>query len=263
MFNSSTQSIVIFVLASILLILFLLGFIVIIIYKYQQKQNAYYRGLEELKISYESAMLEAQLEIQENTFQHISREIHDNIGQKLSLAKLYLNTFNLEGTSFADQKIVNTISLIGDSINELSDISRSLSSEIIFSEGLIKALENESLQLQKSGMFKIDFSVNGEIEFLDAKKELVLFRIVQEALNNIVKHSAAKNIFLKLSYKVPFLCLDIIDDGNGFSNNGSSKNGMGLIHMKKRAETINGKCLIMSKPGNGTTIQIEIPYYDQ
>ena len=263
MYNPATQGIIIFIVSVSFLLLLLISFIITIVYKYQQKQNAYNKGLEELKISYESAMLEAQLEIQEDTFQHISREIHDNIGQKLSLAKLYLNTFNLEGNSFEDQKIVNTISLIGDSINELSDISRSLSSEIIFSEGLIKALENESLQLQKSGMFKIDFSVNGEIEFLDAKKELVLFRIVQEALNNIVKHSAAKTILLKLSYKIPLLCLDIIDDGNGFLHNGNSKNGMGLIYMKKRAETINGKCLIMSKPGKGTTIQIEIPYYDQ
>ena len=262
MYSTTTQGIIIFIVCVSFLLLLLISFIITILYKYQQKQNAYYRGLEELKISYESAMLESQLEIQEETIQNISREIHDNIGQKLSLAKLYLTTLIVDRNSFIGQKIENTISLIGDSINELSDLSRSLSSEIVLCEGLIKALENESNQLQKLGLFKIDFSVYGDIEFLDAKKELVLFRIAQEALNNIVKHATAKNILLKLNYNSPMVYMDISDDGNGFLNDGTYKKGMGLIHMKKRAESINGKCLIKSRQGCGTTIQIEIPFYE-
>ena len=262
MYNPSTQGIIIFIVSVSFLLLLLILFIITIVFRYQQKQNAYYREMEELKISYESAMLESQLEIQEETFQNISREIHDNIGQKLSLAKLYLNTINSKDNYMIGQKIENTIALIGDSLIELSDISRSMSSEIVLSEGLIKALQMECSQLLKAGLFKIDFSVYGEIEFLEAKKELVLFRIAQEALNNIVKHSAAKNISFRLCYNNPMLCMNIEDDGNGFDFDIVAKNGMGLIHMKKRAETINGTCQVISKPNCGTKIRIEIPFYD-
>jgi two-component system, NarL family, sensor kinase len=92
MFDKTDQSIIIFIITSALLILLLIGFITTIIYRYQQKQNAYFKDIETLKTSHENSLLQAQLEIQEQTFQNISREIHDSIGQKLTLAKLHLNT---------------------------------------------------------------------------------------------------------------------------------------------------------------------------
>ena len=217
MFNTSTQSILIFVLTSVLLILFLVGFITKIIYRYQQKQNAYYKDLEKLKIAYENDLLQSQLEIQEQTFQNISREIHDNIGQKLTLAKLYLNTLEIKEPGIVLQKTNDSIELIGEAINDLSNISRSMSSEIVLNNGLIKALEFETNQLRKSGLYDINLRVTGETIFLDANKELVLFRIVQEALNNIVKHALASIIEIHLHYETENLNLDITDNGKGFT----------------------------------------------
>ncbi len=260
MFNSSTQSIIIFVLTSTLLILFLVGFITMIIYRYKQKQNAYYKDIEELKIVYENALLQSQLEMQEQTFQNISREIHDNIGQKLTLAKLHLNTLDFSDSIIAAQKANDSVELIGEAINDLSDISRSMSSEIVLNNGLVKALEFETSQLQKSGLYTISLAVTGNVIFLDANKELVLFRIVQEALNNIIKHAAASNINIQLHYNAATVNLDIDDNGKGFACEQSSELGTGLINMKKRANTLNGKCIINSEPGTGTTIKIEIPF---
>ena len=257
--NTEPQTIIVFIVACILLILLLSSFITFIVYKYQQKQNAYFKNLEELKVSHENEMLQSKLEIQEQTFANISREIHDNIGQKLTLAKLHLNTLNLANPNIVSQ-IKNSISIIGEAINDLSDISRSMSSEIILNNGFIKALEFEVNQLNKPGLYKIKLIVTGESIFLEANKELILFRITQEALNNIVKHAEATEITIKLHYKIDTLELEINDNGRGFSNKG--KNNNGLINMDKRAKMIGGKCDIESSIGNGASIKIKIPLYE-
>ena len=174
MFNSSTESIIILAIVCTILILLLITFISVIVYRYQQKQNAYFKNMEQLKIIHENALLLSHIEIQEQTFQNISREIHDNIGQKLSLAKLHLNTLYNSAPDIIILKIDESISLIGESIIDLSDISRSMSSEIILNNGLIKALEYESAQLQKSGLFNINLEVSGNMIFLEAKKRVAI-----------------------------------------------------------------------------------------
>ena len=263
MFNSSTESIIILAIVCTILILLLITFISVIVYRYQQKQNAYFKNMEQLKIIHENALLLSHIEIQEQTFQNISREIHDNIGQKLSLAKLHLNTLYNSAPDIIILKIDESISLIGESIIDLSDISRSMSSEIILNNGLIKALEYESAQLQKSGLFNINLEVSGNMIFLDAKKELLLFRIVQEAIHNIIKHADASIISIKLHYNNSLLSLEIIDNGKGFTLENKSEQGIGILNMKKRADTLNGKCVITSQHGSGASIKIEIPIYEQ
>ncbi len=263
MFNSSTESIIILIIVCTILILLLITFISVIVYRYQQKQNAYFKNMEQLKITHENALLISQIEIQEQTFQNISREIHDNIGQKLSLAKLHLNTLSNSAPEKTIQKIDESISLIGESINDLSDIGRSMSSEIILNNGLIKALEYERAHLQKSGLFNINLEISSNMIFLDAKKELLLFRIVQEAIHNIIKHADASIISIKLHYSNSLLSLEIIDNGKGFILEDNSEHGIGILNMKKRADTLKGKCVITSKPGSGASIKIEIPIYEQ
>ncbi len=261
MLNSDSQSIIIFIIACTILILLLTGFIAFIIYKYQQKQNAYFQTLEEIKIAHENDMLKSKLEIQEQTFANISREIHDNIGQKLTLAKLHLNTLNMMEKSKLAGQVNNAINMISESINDLSDISRSMSSEIILNNGFIKALEFEVNQLNKPGIYSIKLKVTGETVFLDANTELILFRITQEALNNIVKHANASDIAINLHYEKKQLSLQITDNGKGFDQI-NKMSGNGLTNMAKRALVLNGLCEVISKPGEGTTIEIVIPFYE-
>ena len=144
MYDQSTQGIIIFIAGTSFLLLLLISFIVSIAYKYQQKQNAYFKDIETLKSSHENTLLQSQLEIQEQTFQNISREIHDNIGQKLTLAKLYLNTLDFTDTDKSRLQVNNSVTIIGEAINDLSDLSHSMSSEIILTHGLINALQFES-----------------------------------------------------------------------------------------------------------------------
>lgn len=258
MFKISPNSIIIFIIISILLILFLGVFVIVVIYRYQQRQNTYFKEVEIIKTSYENTLLQSQLEIQEQTFQNISREIHDSIGQKLTLAKLHLNTLNYIDITVTKQQAADAITMISEAINDLTDISRSMSSEIILSNGLIKALEFEAAQLQKSGLYTIAVSATGNPIFMNANTELVLFRIVQEALNNIIKHAEATTIKLHLHYNTVLLTLEIADNGKGF-NSEFVKMGTGLHNMKKRIALLNGQLYLVSAVGNGTTIKIQLP----
>ncbi len=261
MLKAPTEFVIIFIIISVILILALVVFITIIIYRYQQKQNAYYKDIESLKASHENTLLQSQLEIQEQTFQHISREIHDNIGQKLTLAKLHLNTLNYAETGKSILQVNDSVDMISEAINDLSDLSHSMSSEIILNNGLIKALEFEAAQLTKSGKYKISFSATGRPIFMNANTELVLFRIVQESLNNIVKHAHASAIDINLHYNTFLLTMEINDNGMGFYTD-MPGTGTGLKNIKKRAGMLKGDLKITSAPQNGTKIKIEIPIYE-
>jgi len=262
MYTTSSQGSIVFIAIALLLILSMAVFISFIVYRYQKYQNNYYKELENLKSIHRNEILQSQIEIQEQTFQNISREIHDNIGQKLSLAKLRLNTIDTDEPKSIRENLDLAVNMIGESINDLSDISRSMSSEMILNNGLIRALEFETEQLQKSGKYKIGLSVNGESVFMDAKKELVLFRIVQEALNNIMKHSDASSISIHMDFSEAVLLLEIRDNGKGFRSDAHDFRGNGLMNMKKRALALNGRFSINSTPGQGTTIQLNIPMHE-
>lgn len=259
MHNDSLKSIVIFVILCVLLIVFFISFVTYIIYKYQQKQNSFLCDMEELKSRHRNEMLQSQVEIQEQTFENISREIHDNIGQKLTLAKLYLNTLNLSTSQMTLENLHTSIALISDSISDLSDISRSLSAEVIEHNGLIKALELEVAQIKKSSLFNISLEVNGEPIFMESQKELIIFRIIQESLSNIMKHAAATMIRIVLNYKETILQMNITDNGIGFTPDQQKITGTGIANMKRRTVWLNGKCVLQSNPGAGTNINIEIP----
>lgn len=262
MYNSATQGSLVFIAIAFLLILSMAIFISFIVYRYQQYQNSYYKELENLKSIHKNEILQSRIEIQEQTFQNISREIHDNIGQKLSLAKLRLNTLEINNVNSIQENLDQAINMIGESISDLSDISRSMSSEMILNNGLIRALEFETEQMQKSGKYKIELTVKGDGRFMDAKMELVLFRIVQEALNNIMKHSDASNICIIMNFSEDALLLDIQDNGKGFKLDGHDYKGSGLNNMQKRALALNGKFNINSTPGEGTTIHLKIPMHE-
>jgi len=259
--DPSTQGIIIFIAGISFLLLLFISFIVTIVYKYQQKQNNYFKDIEALKTSHENAMLQSQLEIQEQTLQNISREIHDNIGQKLTLAKLHLNTLTYDDKEKTAAQVNDSINIIGEAINDLSDLSHSMSSEIILNNGLIKALEYEENQLKRSGLYEIQFATTGNPVYLESSTELVLFRIVQEVLNNIIKHASASSIQMHVHYNEADLSIEIHDNGKGF-NLVENMKGTGLQNIRKRTALLNGNLQISSDENNGTEIKLKIPLYE-
>ncbi len=261
MLKAPTEFIIAFILISVLLIFAMAVFISVVIYRYQQKQNLYFKDIETLKAAHENTLLQSQLEIQEQTFQNISREIHDNIGLKLTLAKLYLNTLEFADRDKAIEQVNDSVNIIGEAIKDLSDLSRSMSSEIITNNGIIKALEHELNQLKKSGLYQITFSTTGKPVYLSNNTELVLFRIVQEVLNNIVKHAAATDINMQLHFSQNHLIITIQDNGRGFNIN-ENQGGAGLQNIKNRTAILKGDVQINSTGYCGTEIKIKIPLYE-
>ena len=261
MFNQSQKDIAFFIIFVCLMIFLLVTIVVFIVFIYKQKQNTYLKGMKELKMIHENDMLRSQLEIQEQTFQNISREIHDNIGQKLSLAKLHLNTLHVGGQLGLDSQIKNIVNFLTETIADLSDLSRSMSSDVIKNNGFLKALEFEINQLNKPELFNIKLTVVGEPVFMHAEKELILFRIVQESLNNVIKHAHASSIHLNLHYADSHLLLSITDNGKGFSLDNFNKRN-GLLNMNKRALMLNGQFDIESSIGTGTVVTIKLPLYE-
>jgi two-component system NarL family sensor kinase len=260
MFKAPTDFVIVFILVSVLLILGMVVFISMTIYRYQQRQNAYFKGIEELNASHENTLLQSQVEIQEQTFQNISREIHDHINHKLTLAKLYLNRLDFADLLSTRLQVKDSINIISEAITDLSDLSRSMSSEIVLNSGLLKALEFEIAQLAKSGIYKINFSVTGSPTFIK-NGELILFRMVQEALNNIVKHAAATIINIYLHYGNNLLTAQVHDNGKGF-NTAKAGTGIGLQNIKKRAAMVKGTVAVTSSSNTGTEIKIQIPLYE-
>ena len=259
--NLGIENIVFVIFFITIVFVVLVSFLFILLYRHFKKQILNKQKLIEIKSSHENALLKSQLEIQEQTFQNISREIHDNIGQKLTLAKLLLNTIAYNEIESVKDSVNEVISIIGVSIQDLSDISRSMSSEMITNNGLIKALEFEINQLNKPGLFNLRLTVTGDAIFMEAQKELLLFRIVQESLNNIMKHAEATQIFVGVNFGKEFIIVEIKDNGKGF-NLPLANHGNGLYNMDKRAKMLNGNCTIHSEKGKGTSITIQIPLYE-
>src|SRR5262245_13132625 len=134
------DDIIIFLLLTTLLVLIMGGFILSILFLYRKNQLNYFKDLERMKYDYEKTLLHTQLEIQEQTLHTISREIHDNINLTLTLAKLQLNTINVNDEKTIRQ-IHSSIEFVSKAIADLSDISRGLNSDVIIEQGLISALD--------------------------------------------------------------------------------------------------------------------------
>lgn len=261
MFYKSPEVVILIYIACFIVVVLSIGLILYFITGLQKRQFEHLRSVEELKRNQQIELMQAQLEIQEQTFANISRDIHDNIGQKLTLAKLHLNTLSSFQNQLGDSRITVSITLIGEVIADLSDLSRSMSSEILLQNGLIKAIEFEAAQLAKTGLFKINSRVTGEPKFLPEETELVIFRIIQEGVNNIIKHSGATEVFIGLHFLPERLRVQVQDNGKGFDRSKVNGSGIGLVNMENRAKLISASLNFISRPGEGTKIELEIPNY--
>ncbi|HRE51114.1 MAG TPA: ATP-binding protein [Flavitalea sp.] len=254
-----------FIIGNTGLILLLSGFIMTILFLHKRKQFLFRQNIEDIKVSHEKNLLRTQLEIQEQTLMNVSRDIHDNISLSLTLSKLYLNSLSYADPAEIPEKISISASLIGEAIQNLSNISKSLNTDIINHFGLLKAIENEIAALRKTGLFEIQYEVSGIPVFMECQKELILFRIVQEAFNNIIKHAQAKKISLHLRYGASQLELQVSDDGIGFSPEHihtcrKTKPTAGLNNIRQRTKMLNGACCIDNIPGSGAAIKISVPF---
>lgn len=245
------------IVTGILLLILTAGFVIMFVHQYHKRQLQQFKDQQLLKSNYEQALFNTQLEIQEQTFKTISQEIHDNIGQVLSLAKMNLATADIEQEHKSAEKVHMAKDLVSKAIQDLRDLSRTLNTEIIASMGLLRAIETELQMIQKAASIETEMNIEGTVSRLEPQKELILFRIVQEALHNVIKHSNARQVTVDAVYSNQYLYLKISDDGHGFSISEETA-GSGLRNMQSRAKLIGAEWNISSN-GQGTLINISIP----
>lgn len=222
------------------------------------KRKQHFRQKKMLEVQFQQALLQTQIEIQEQTLKTISQEIHDNVGQVLSLAKLNLGTFEGFESETNQVKVNDTKQLVSKAINDLRDLSKSLYGNKITELGLQEAIASELKILQNTGQYNTSIKVIGEGYKLEPQKEMVLFRIIQEGMNNSIKHAGAKNISITMSYQPSIFSLIIADDGSGFDLQALhyANTGIGLSSMQNRATLIGAEFLLDSQVGTGTRITV-------
>ena len=248
------------VIGGFVILSFLVVFIILFISLYQRRYYRYLREKQSLQTEFQNNLLQTQIEIQEQTLKNIAQEIHDNIGQVLSLAKLNLGTFAVIPDAATQTKVEDTKKLVSKALRDLRDLSRSMHGDKIAELGLVESISDELKILQNTGKFITRLQIEGEQYKLEPQKEMVIFRMVQEALHNAIKHSNARNINVQLNYDPGIFYLSVIDNGSGFDTATlkSIETGIGLKSMQNRATLIGAVFSIRSGDSNGTVITIEL-----
>jgi len=260
---SQDHETIILIIAGTIMLLMLGLFIVGFLFFYQRRHNSHIHEKENLRSAFKQELLKTKIEIQEETLTHISREIHDNISQVLSFVKL--NLAMIDNTDEQSKnKIIESRNLVAQTIHDLRNLSKSLSFEHISRLGLIKTIEIEVDRINNSGLINADFEVKGDAFSLGEQRELVLFRIFQEALNNTLKHAGAKHLKIGLQYDDELFNLTLEDDGTGFLAEALlDKSGSGLKNIESRATLIGAATTINSAPGKGCKIMVTLNPFKQ
>ena len=259
MFRADEENILLIVAGTIMFLL--LGiFIISFLFLYQRKRNMHLVEQDQLRSAFSQEILTTQIEVQEQTLSYISQELHDNIGQVLSFVKLNLGTTaTMDDQQKKQRKINESRDLLAQVITDLRDLSKSLSFQQISQYGLVKAMIIEIDRVNKSGLIKINMEVDGTYYSLGEQRELVLFRIFQEALNNALKYAHARHLSINLLYSEELFNLTIADDGIGFSaEDVGKKNGAGLKNIESRAALIGAAATLESSPGEGCVIKVNL-----
>ncbi|KAB2880101.1 PAS domain S-box protein [bacterium] len=222
---------------------------------------------EELRIQFQQqkARTAAIVETQEEERRRIAKELHDALGQMLVAAKFNVDILEekLELTDASTRKRAADIkNLLNHIMLEVRRISYNLMPSILEDFGLPPALSQLCEQLPQNESLKIQFVCKGLEKRLPRIVEIGMYRIAQEALNNIIRHSNAHEATIQLIKDRKTVTLSIEDDGNGFipdeANTGKQRRGMGLMNMRERAESIDASFYLDSRPGQGTEVIVQL-----
>jgi len=246
----------------VLLVLFLITFS----FLFQRRQAQFRAEKQAMHETYQREILTAQIETQNQTLQHVAGELHDNIGQLLSVAMLQLNILDEDLVETPQHSAVQqTTSLVEQVLKDLRAISKTLNTDTVTQLGLYDSIALELDRIRRTGRYQIQLTSTGEPRQFDQQIEIVLFRMVQESISNTLKHARAKTILVNADYQVSQFILRIADDGRGFTMNSGSEpqkneSGQGLSNLQRRANLLGGSCTIKSQPGEGCIVTITLPF---
>ncbi|ANF50128.1 two-component sensor histidine kinase [Chryseobacterium glaciei] len=252
-----TELLITLILFNIFFVLFVAA-IMVYIRKYKQRKKEYLTEIEIKNEIHQKELLATQLEIQQATMQQIGRELHDNIGQKLTLVSLYTQQLLYENkVPEVSERIEQVSQIINQSLQDLRSLSKTLTDDNISQKEIVTLIQEEVDNTNSFKKCKVNFQHNFENLDLDFVQKNMLLRITQEFIQNSIKHAKCKNIFINLNTSdESFWELNIKDDGLGFDRSKITSNGIGLTNMKNRAEIIGADFSLESQKNLGTTLNI-------
>lgn len=231
--------------------------IIILILVYQKKQLRFIFEKKALESQYKEEILKSRVEAQEETLNNVSKEIHDNIGQLVNTAKILIGTAERKMPDVGDT-LQQADQALSKTIHELRALSRSLNTQWLEQFNFFENLQDETHRINASGT--LTMTVDHSVELtLSKERQLILFRMVQEAFQNSVKHGAATRIHIKTEQQETKLVVTVEDNGRGFDVNDTSKYGFGIFSLKHRVSLIGGGVHWHSDE-KGTRVIIEIPH---
>ena len=246
---------------TLLLVVGAVSFISITLLLYNKKVSESRKLFESLRHQFSQELLKSQLEIEQQTLDQLSRELHDDVGSTLSFVKLQLDNIDLHDKNAAGNKIEGAIDLLSKGIEKIRHISRWTSLNTLRSGGLENAMLSIVRQLENTDRYDIQISMTGVYHFFSEQKEIIIFRIYQEALNNIVRHAEATKIDISVTFYPERMILKISDNGRGFDESNVIQSG-GLANMKTRASLLNTILDLRTAPGEGCVLSIDVNIKD-
>jgi len=249
--TSPNAQVYIVILTGIFLMLIMVVFVISMVLIHRQKQLKNRQQLKMMKAEYENTILNVEKEIQEQTLKFVGQELHDNIGQMLTLAKLYVNSSNPE-------QLAESRALISQTIKEVRSLSKSLNINWVEHISINEFIANELARIEKTGLCKTTLTYDEELHDLEKDKKIVLVRLLQESFNNAMKHAQPTLLQVNLNRNEKHFICSVIDNGKGFDTQNKS-NGMGLYHLNERMKSVGGRSEISSIIGIGTEIKLILP----
>lgn len=242
MLNSEVNIVFVIVALTTTFLLLIAGIAIIIIIANRQRVKR--------EVAFEKELRTVEQEVQEQLLTNVSQELHDNIGQMLTVMHLQVKKGQVKQPELAP--ILNPVSeTINDTIHQVKTLARGLNSEMVQTNGLKNNIELEINRLQKLEKFKLNYTHDDSLTKLTTDTELLIFRIYQEIMNNIMKHSLATEVSIDFSGN-PFM-LKIQDNGKGFDldEKTTTHRGMGLSNIIKRSKLAGLNCEIIASAGKG------------
>jgi two-component system, NarL family, sensor kinase len=236
-------------------------FLLIFVIAYFRKVYQMRAEQEKLEVHLANEVNNARNEIQQVTLNNISQEIHDNVGQLLSLTKMQLNLIE-QKLGEENSLIKEAKSNISSAMTDLRDLAKGMSSDRIRLLGLYDSVVQEAARISKAGNLQVQVFASGNKWEPEHQKQLVLFRVIQECFQNVIKHAKATKVEVHFTYTPHQFEISIIDNGIGFNYQPgiNSADGMGLMNIFSRVQVVGGEVSLKSIEGNGCSVFISVPY---
>lgn len=233
--------------------------IVVFFVVYQRRIFAKEREQEEKEKAHQKQLLVAAVEVQESERRRIAGDLHDDIGSLLSATRLYLRQITPEAT---EEKTIETkdqaLSILDEMIQNTRRITHDLMPPALEKFGFQAAAEDMCERINRSGGITVNFRSDSDNR-LEERKEVALYRVLQELINNTLKHAKAKTIDVAIDRKQDYFSFTYSDDGKGFDLAAVQSAGLGLRNIESRISLIGGHLVSTTSPGNGLTVAVTLP----